>query len=303
MTHDTKFIFFGTPEFAAIILEKLIEAGFAPSTVVCNPDRPVGRKKMITPPSVKRLIADGGWPASPKPQRGEQMGIFQPATTSELLALGHKLLAIKPGFAVVAAYAKIIPKEIIALFPRGIIGVHPSLLPKYRGATPIQSAILAGEAETGVTLYLLDEKVDHGRIASSVKCQVSNNDSYQTLMERLANLGGELLIKTIPDFLAGKIKPVPQDEAAATYTKKFSAEDAFIAPGDLEAALRGDKEKATVIDRKIRALNPEPGVWTVRNEKRIKLLEAVIGDEGLVLRKIQIESKKPQTVGDRMFFG
>ena len=284
MTPDTKFVFFGTPEFAAIILQKLIDGGFAPSAIVCNPDRPVGRKKIITAPPVKRLIANGE----------RQIAILQPEKlTSDV---GSRLSDIGAEFAVVASYAKIIPKDIINLFPKDMIGVHPSLLPKYRGPSPIQSAMLAGEEISGVTLYLLDEKVDHGAIVSSVKCQVSSNDTYETLARKLAELGGGFLVEALPKFLAGEIKLQPQDESRATYTKKFSAEDAFIPPEDLEKAVAGDMRLAELIDRKIRALNPEPGAWTTQNRKRTKLLEAALEKTGLILKKIQIEGKKPKTL-------
>ena len=299
MTPDTKFVFFGTPEFAAIILERLIGAGFSPVAVVCNPDKPVGRKKIVTPPPVKRLMANGKL----------QIEILQPASTSELLALSHKLSAIKPDFAIVAAYAKIIPKNIIDLFPRGVIGVHPSLLPKYRGATPIQSAILGGETETGTTLFMLDEKMDRGGVVSSVGCQVSSEETYEVLLKKLAELSGNLLTKTLPKFIVGEIRPQPQDEMLATYTKKFSTDDAFVAPEMLDAALLGDAPSANEINRKIRALNPEPGVWTfypddglhencleMLKNKRVKLLDSAVEDGKLTLKKIQYEGKKAQVL-------
>ncbi|MDP2598520.1 MAG: methionyl-tRNA formyltransferase, partial [Candidatus Liptonbacteria bacterium] len=156
MIHNSKYVFFGTPEFAAIVLDKLISAGFPPSAVVCNPDRPVGRKKIITPPATKSQIMVRG------SRFMDEIKILQPEKLDS--GFEHQISNIKPEFGIVAAYAKIIPKNIIELFPKGVIGVHPSLLPKYRGASPIQSAILDGEKEAGVTLYLLDEKMDHGPI-------------------------------------------------------------------------------------------------------------------------------------------
>jgi len=277
-----QYVFFGTPEFAAIILDKLIAAGFAPSAVVCNPDRPVGRKKVITAPPVKQLIA----------RRKVQSEILQP---EDLFTIRDKLLAIRPDVFVVAAYAKIIQKEILDIPRLGSIGVHPSLLPKYRGPSPIQAAIINGDAETGVTLYLLDEKVDHGPIISSVKCQVSSKENCESLQKKLAELGGSLLVETLPKFLDGAIRPQPQNEAEATYTKKFTAEDGFVDQEDLrEAASGSNPQKAAAIERKIRALNPEPGVWVAdRNGKRTKLLEANIADGKLMLKKTQLEGKKP----------
>ncbi|MDO8537186.1 MAG: methionyl-tRNA formyltransferase [bacterium] len=287
MADGAKFVFFGTPEFAAIVLEKLIAAGFFPAAVVCNPDRPVGRKKIVTPPPVKTRILNL--------ESGikNRIAILQP---ENLIDSKFQILDSKPDFAIVAAYAKIIPQELLGLFPKGVLGVHPSLLPKHRGASPIQSAILNGDEETGVTLYMLDEKMDHGQIVSSVKCQASSADTYETLLKKLAELGGGLLAKTLPNLLAGKIRPVPQDEKLATYTKKFKTEDGLISSEDLERALAGDENLAQSIDRKIRAFNPEPGAWTIISGKRTKLLAAQIQGGKLILRQIQTEGERPKKV-------
>lgn len=280
-----KYVFFGTPEFATSILGKLITEGFMPSAVVCNPDRPVGRKKIVTKPPTKILAEKYA------------ILVFQPEDMIDLKAENYKLKALKPDFFVVAAYAKIIPKEVLGIPRLGTIGVHPSLLPKYRGASPIQSAILNGEAETGVTLYLMDEKMDNGPILGLRTLDLGLSETYETLLKKLAELGGDLLVETLPKFLAGEIVPEPQDRSQATFTKKFTAEDGFVNPEDLESAENGkNPENAKTIERKIRALNPEPGVWTLRNGKRLKLLEAWIENGKLILTKIQIEGKKPETL-------
>ncbi|MBI2024577.1 MAG: methionyl-tRNA formyltransferase [Candidatus Harrisonbacteria bacterium] len=267
-----KYVFFGTPEFAAIILEKLIKAGMPPAVVVCNPDRPVGREKILTPPPAKFSAEKYNIP------------ILQP----EVLDSRFQLLDSSFDFFVVAAYAKILPKEIIELPRLGTMGVHPSLLPKYRGATPIQSAILAGEKETGTTIFLLDEKVDHGPMLVTGQLDITTSDNYETLLKKLAELSGDLLIKTLPQFIAGKMKPIPQDETKATYTKKFTTEDAKV---DLE------KDDPEMILRKIRALNPEPGVFALSQSKgglkRTKILDADLKDGKIHPTKIQIAGKKP----------
>lgn len=297
------YAFFGSPRFAAIILKKLIDAGMPPAVLVCNPDRPVGRKKIITPPETKSCIAN-----RPSTSSGH-INILQPENIDELQATSYKLHDLRCDFAIVAAYSKIIPKEIIELFPKGVIGVHPSLLPKYRGASPIQSAILHGEETTGVTLYLLDEKMDHGPLIAQRKSQIANR-SYVELHDTLAELGGQLLVDTIPKFLRDEIVPQEQNHSQATFTKKFSVEDAFVDPQELEKACRidiPDTEIALTIERKILALNPEPGVWTIikvngkgkmengdtKKQIRIKLLEARIEEGQLVLTKIQYEGKQP----------
>lgn len=279
--HTTNYIFFGTPEFAAIILEKLIKAGHIPSAVVCNPDKPVGRKKIITAPETKVIAQKYNIPVlQPK-----NLEIGPPAGGWRL-----KIGKIKPDFAIVAAYSQIVPKEILKIPRLGVIGVHPSLLPKYRGASPIQSAILNGDEITGTTLYLMDEKMDHGPILAKreLKLQTTN---YKLLSNELAKLSSDLLIEILPD-IEEKIKnAVPQNESQATYTKKFATEDAFIKPEDLE------KEQAALeIERKIRALNPEPGTFTFINNKRVKILEAKIVEGKLKLTKIQVEGKKPTLV-------
>ena len=274
-----KFIFFGSPEFAAIILEKLINTEYIPSAVICSPDKPAGRKKIITPPPTKIIAQKHNTP------------VWQPEKLDDYLIA--KLLNYKPDFFIVAAYSKIIPKEILEIPQLGTIGVHPSLLPKYRGASPIQTAILNNDEKTGTTLYLMDEKMDHGGIISNLKFQISNFDTYETLMQKLAELSANLLIEILPN-IEEKIKNVkPQNESEATYTKKFQTEDAFIKPENLEKAEKEGGKIANEINNKIRAFYPEPGVYTFINNKRIKLLEAKIIDNKLKLTKTQIEGKTP----------
>ena len=267
-----KFVFFGSPEFAAIVLEKLIKAGFIPAAVVCAPDAPAGRKKILTSPPTKVLAEK------------YNIEVWQP---EKLEIKNWKLKITNPDLAIVAAYGKIIPKNIIKTAKYGFVGVHPSLLPKYRGASPIQSAILNDEAETGTTLYLMDEKVDHGSIINYQK-SIIKNQNYEELMRELAELSGDLLIKTLPDFISGKIRPQPQNEAEATFTKKFSLKDGLI---DLK------KDDPLKVWLKIRTLNPEPGVTAVLKlkngkELKLKLLEADYNN-GLELKLVQPEGKKP----------
>lgn len=285
MKNNLKIIFLGTPEFAALILEKLIKAELMLEAVICNPDKPTGRKQIITPPPVKVLAQKYG------------LTVYQPKDKLELLEIMKKL---QPDLAIVAAFGMIFQKEVLDIPKYGFINVHPSLLPKYRGPTPIQSAILNGEEKTGVTLYLMDEKVDHGAMIANSELRMQNTEwNYETLSKKLAEMGAELLIKTLPDFVAGKITPLPQDESQATYTKKFKTEDAYVDLAALQLAIKGEprpdgREKAVEIERKIRALNPEPGTWTMKDGKRMKILEAELTLENKIkLKKIQFEGKKP----------
>ncbi|TSC83018.1 MAG: methionyl-tRNA formyltransferase [Parcubacteria group bacterium Gr01-1014_19] len=262
------YAFFGSPKFAEIVLKELIAGGFPPTLVVCNPDKPIGRKKIITPPPTKILAKEN------------EISIAQPETKEEIA----NYLSNGFDFFVVAAYSKILPKNVIELPKLGVIGVHPSLLPKYRGATPIQSAILAGEAETGTSLFMIDEKVDNGSILAQKTLLVEQND-YRTLEERLAHLSGKLLAEILPSFIAGKTRPQPQNDDEATFTKKFTTEDGQV---DLS------KDDPVIIERKVRALNPEPGVWTIQNGRRMKILEAELKDGKLMLKKIQFEGGTPR---------
>jgi len=294
-----RFVFFGTAEFSEIVLKKMIEGGCAPDLVICNPDRPVGRKKTITPPLTKVLA------------KGYKIKTWQPEK------LDYKEFADQVDgidFAVVAAYAKIIPQDIVDFPKLGTIGVHPSLLPKYRGASPIQSVLLSGEKETGVTLYLMDEKLDHGAILAQRKTIIGDHEDYSRLENRLAELGGALLAETLQDFHDGKIKPLVQDEDRATSTKKFSTQDAFVDYKDLLEAENGNLEKARKINRMIRAFVLEPGAWTLQptpasakvmggrqgKSQRVKLLASEVIASGLKLMKTQAEGKKPRAVESRI---
>ena len=275
-----KYIFFGTPEFASIILQGLIDAGIAPVGLVCNPNKPVGRKKIITAPPTKEVALKYG------------IEVFQPETKNDLVALSPTLAA-KADFAVVAAYAKIIPQDVIDQFKLGIIGVHPSLLPKFRGPSPIQSAILSGEETTGTTLFMLAKGVDDGLVLQQGEINIEDKN-YETLIKDLAEFSLQLLIKILPDFNSGKTTPTSQDESMASFTSFFEADAGLVKDSDLNDALRGDKEKSLKIWRMIRALNPEPGVYTFLNGKRTKLLAARIDGDRLVLERIQKDGKKPE---------
>ncbi len=277
------YAYFGTPEFSAIILRELIDRGIPPRVLICNPDRPTGRKKIITPPPTKRVVTESGLPIE----------ILQPENKSELALMGGDIFS-KSDLGVVAAYGQIIPVEIIGVSKLGIIGVHPSLLPKYRGPSPIRSAILSGEESTGVTLFMMDDLVDHGPIIKKSEYKISRDDTYEILHEKLAKMSPTLLIEAIKKFREGKITPEAQDESAATYTKKIKSEDGYVKYEDLTIAQSGkDKKLAAAIWRKIRALNPEPGVYTLVNNIRTKLLSADLDGERLVLKKIQKAGKNP----------
>lgn len=274
-----KFAFFGTPPFAAAILERLIAKDFIPETVVTNPDRPVGRRKMVTPSPVKQVLLEQ------EESIRERIRLFQPEHKKELPLI--------PGgpydLFVVAAYGFILPQELLSLPRLGTVGVHPSLLPRHRGASPIQTTILAGDREAGVSLFLVDKEVDHGPVIAREILDGYDVSSmtYRELHDALAELGGDLLVHALPEFIEGKLTPEPQDESRATLTKKFTTADARV---DLE------KDAPEEIWRKVRALTPEPGVWTLKEGKRMKILDADFRGGKLILRRTQMEGELPKEI-------
>lgn len=253
-----KILFAGSGEFGAAILEKLAESEFKPSVLITQPDKPVGRKQIPSPSRAKKIALKFGLktyePKSLKNDEAEKM-----------------IKSLEPDLLVVADYGKIIPKNILDIPKFGALNIHPSLLPRHRGATPIQHTILTGDKETGVTIILMDEQVDHGSIIENYKLQIENlKFSYNELITKLAKLGGDLLIKTLPQWLAGEIKPTAQDESKATYTKILTREDGKI-----------DWQKSVEeIDRQIRAFAEWPGTWSEWEDGnkilRLKIIKAEI---------------------------
>ncbi|MBI2097480.1 MAG: methionyl-tRNA formyltransferase, partial [Candidatus Vogelbacteria bacterium] len=234
------FVFFGTDEFAVAVLDELLKSHCEPALIVTTPDMKTGRGRRLTPPAVKLWAEENKIP------------FLQPANlrsdleTSLRSDLGLKLF-------LVASYGKIIPPTIFNLPKYGTLNIHPSLLPKYRGPTPIQSAILAGEAETGVSLMLVDEKVDHGPILQTKSYNLKAK-SFVEARDELAELGAQLFTKILPDWVAGKIKAVPQDHSQATDTKKIRKED-----GEINLS-QGDTfiPQGAALYRKFLAFNPWP---------------------------------------------
>ncbi|KKT42314.1 MAG: Methionyl-tRNA formyltransferase [Candidatus Giovannonibacteria bacterium GW2011_GWA2_44_13b] len=247
-------VFFGTSEFAVLALDVLIKNGTSPVAAVTSPDRPAGRGKKLTVSPVKEFL-------------NERLVLLQPEKLDSQLILKLKELSADMG--VIASYGKILPKELIEIFPKGILNIHPSLLPKYRGASPIQAVILNGDAETGVSIILLDEKMDHGPVlAQSSNLGLGNLScaTYLSLHDSLAKLGAELLIETIPKWLNGEIIPHPQDDSQATFTKLIKKED-----GKIDWTKSAEK-----IERTVRAFYPWPCAFTDTGGKRLKIVKAEI---------------------------
>lgn len=241
--------FFGTQEFARTILAGFLgNKNFLVQAVVTQPDRPVGRKHILTPSPVKILA------------EANKVPVFQPESLKDFII--SKEIDTVPDLHIVAQYGLMIPESIVVAPQFGTINVHTSLLPKYRGASPIQSALMNGESETGITIMLMDKGMDTGPILSQQKIAINPADTYESLDKKMAELGTELLLKTIPPYLQGKIKPQPQDDAQATSCKKLDRDTGRVNWG----------EHATTIYNFYRGLYPWPGIWTTWNNQRVKLL-------------------------------
>lgn len=246
-----RIIYVGTPEFSVAFLEALIAAGHIPVAVISQPDKPQGRKQTIEPTPVKRCA------------EAHTIPVLQPIDINTPEAL-EKIHALQPDLMVVVAFGQILKKEILALPRFGCINVHPSLLPKYRGAAPLQEAILHGDTETGVSIIQMDTKMDHGPILAQEKMTLSTDETLPSLRKKTTELGVKLLIQVIEKIQDGTIEPRPQDDALATYTRLLTRESGKI----------DWKKSASEVDCQIRALNPWPGTWTELNGTRLKILEA-----------------------------
>lgn len=214
-------VFFGTEDFSLIALNKLIEAGFPIAAVVTKPDSKKGRGQKLVEPPVKVLAHSHNIP------------VLQPHKLSEIT---DHIIELQPVTGVLVSYGKIIPQSIIDLFTPGIINLHPSLLPRYRGPSPIESAIANGDQETGITIMQLSARMDAGPMYAFSPLELTGRETRPQLYETLGELGSQVLIATLPGIISGKLTPTPQDEDGATYCQLLSKEDAWIDPTSLTAA-------------------------------------------------------------------
>jgi len=266
---NTKVIFFGTPEFVIPVLKSLQE-NFEVVGVVTAPDKSVGRKQILTPSPVK-LASQG------PTLQGYSLKVFTPEKLDDKFV--NQLQDLKPDLFVVAAYGKIIPQNILEIPKFGAINIHPSMLPKYRGASPIQSAILAGEKTTGISVIKMDDKMDHGPIVYAEEFSLSDLDNFQTLSTKMFSRTSLFLPKIIPAYTAGNIKLVEQDDESATYCKIIKKEDGYF---DLPAGrqdLKNFSDSPTFLknlDRMIRAYYPWPTAWTRWQDKIVKFMPSPV---------------------------
>lgn len=267
-------VFFGTPDFAAPSLEALIKAGYTVVGVVTQPDKPVGRKQVLTPSPIKMCALENGIP------------VFQPKTLKKEKTSGAVFLnsfsELHADIAIVVAYGKIIPAYYLSLPRYGFVNVHGSVLPELRGPSPIHTAILRGFSDTGVTIMQLDSGMDTGATLSSRSIPIGPHDTTEVLHDQLKDIGAQLLIETLPHYIDGTLKPQPQDESRATYCYLISKEDGlldFSDPSDMN-------------DKKIRAYTTWPGAYCIVNGKRVKILRAHLENSTLVIDEVQPEGKK-----------
>jgi len=249
----TRIVFMGTPDFAVLPLQKLIDdSAYQVVGVVTQPDRPAGRGGTVQAPPVKMAALAAGIPII-QPEKLRAPGVFE------------QLQTWQPDLIIVAAFGQILRANVLDLPRFGCINVHASLLPRWRGAAPLQAAIRAGDAETGVTIMKMDVGLDTGAMLRSRAVSITTATTGESLHDILAALGADLLIDTLPDYLAGRIVPQVQNDALSTYAPMIKKEDGII----------DWAQPATAIDRQIRAYTPWPGTATVWNGQPLKILGGI----------------------------
>ena len=252
-----RILFMGTPEFAVFSLRALVEAGMDVVAVVTQPDQPKGRGYILTPPPVKVYAEERGIP------------VYQPERLKNG-AFDETLAKIDPELIVVTAYGKILPKSVLEYPKFGCVNVHGSLLPEYRGAAPMQRAILEGKRETGITTMLMDEGLDTGKMLLQARVPIGPNDNFETIHDKMGAAGAPLLVETIRRLAAGNITPTAQDDSKSTYAAKIEKSDCKI----------DFSESAQRVHDRIRALSPVPLAFTrLPDGKLLKVAASELTDE------------------------
>jgi methionyl-tRNA formyltransferase len=258
-------------------LKALVEAGHEIQVVITQPDRPARRGMKLTPPPVKQAARELG------------LELYQPERIRDPEGV-ERLRELQPDLLVVVAYGQIIPRSVLAIPRLGAINVHASLLPRHRGAAPVAHAILAGDAETGVTIMRMDEQLDHGPMLATRATAIAEGENAAQLTARLALLGAQLLVETLQQL--EEIEAIEQDHLAATAAPRLRRED-----GELEWGI-GARE----IDRRVRALQPWPGVTLPTSRGRVKVLSGHVDGDRYIPDVVQLPGKRPapakQVLGD-----
>jgi methionyl-tRNA formyltransferase len=302
ITPSWRIVFFGTPSFAVPTLKKLIQGQDEVVAVVTQPDRGKGRGQRVIPSPIKEFILQYG-------RHG--ISILQPERIKEE-AFQERIRTLLPDLVVVVAYGQILPESLLRIPTQGAVNVHASLLPKYRGASPITWAILNGEEVTGVTTMVMDEGVDTGDILLQAKIPIEEEETTETLQEKLAALGAELLVETIEKMKGGNLGFLQQDHSKATYAPLLKKMDGGI----------DWKREAREIDRQVRAFNPWPGAFTYWEGQLLKIyrgeirrktptgrsgaviwvgsdfVEVETGRDSFLIKEVQLEGKRRMNIRD-----
>jgi len=283
------FAFFGTPELVVPILNTLLENGYTPKVVVTMPDRPQGRKMAITPPPAKVWAESHGIP------------VLQPEKLDDAFFL--EIENLKMDIGIVVAYGKIIPKKLLELPAHGMLNVHYSLLPKYRGATPVESAILSGDMETGVAIQQMEFKLDSGPILKTAKTPINENETASELRTRLNDMAKDMLVETLGGIENGTAVAVPQNESLATHCGKIKKEDGLI---DLSADPYQNFLKYRAyfgwpgvyfFEEKNSPPTPD-GVGRASKKIRLKVTSAEFVDGKFIIKRVVPEGKKEMSYDD-----
>ncbi len=295
---DARVLFAGTPEFALASLQALTNAGITPLAALTQPDRPAGRGKRLTASPVKRFALDHG------------IEVLQPVTLKDPDAVAQ-IAAFNPDILVVAAYGLILPQNVLDIPAKGCVNVHASLLPRWRGAAPIQAAILAGDTETGVSLMAMTAGLDCGPVFVEEALAIGDEETAGELHDRLAVLGGEMLMRHFDAIIGGTLDAIEQDETLATYAGKINKQDAQL----------DWRRPAIELHRQVRAYNPVPGAFFLLDDMPVKCWRAKVvagatgapgevlsagrdgiviacGDNALRLDSLQRPGKRPVTAGE-----
>ena len=294
-----KIVFMGTPGFAVPVLSALLDAGHDVVGLYTRPDRPAGRGRHLATPEVKRFALE------------RKIPVFQPSSLRRDETARQELAGLSPDVIIVAAYGLFLPVEVLEMPPLRCLNVHPSLLPRHRGPSPVATAVLEGDEATGVTIMQLDEGMDTGPIVAQRKTPMGPEETAEELTVRLFQMGAELLVDTLPAWAGGEVQVRPQDDFQATVTKRLSRADGEIDWG----------HPADFIARQVRAYYPWPGSFTCWQGRLLKIIEAsalgpnsdalgqvvsldtgglgVATGEGILeLRRVQLEGRRPVSAAE-----
>lgn len=299
MTSAFRIVFAGTPDFSVEALNTLLANDYEVCAVYTQPDRPAGRGRKLTPSPVKQRAVEKNIP------------VFQPASLKHPQAQ-QELAALAPDIMVVVAYGLLLPPEVLNIPRLGCLNIHASLLPRWRGAAPIQRAILAGDKESGVAIMQMNQGLDTGDVLAEVRTAINDDDTGGSLHDRLAVMGGELLIQVLKQLQQGTATATPQDDSLSTYAPKLDKAEAKL----------DWSQSAIDLKHKVNAFNPWPVAFTHWGDKSLRIWQAVVepddctqvpgsvlgadrdgirvatGDGVLVLKRVQIPGKKPMDVAD-----